>query len=517
MSFLSLDLGTTVCKAALFNSPGELLTLAREEYPVISLHPHWAEQNADVVWRKIQQVITRVVKENSARELIESISISAQGEAVVFLDREGHPLRNCILGMDMRSVDQVQKLRERFGEQKLYNVSGVPPHPLTTLAKILWVKDNEPDIFQKVAQFLCYEDFAFLRLGGVPAIDYSLASRTLMFDIDEKKWCPWILDDAGIRQDQLAQPFPSGTVVGKVSHAIAEQLGLPQNTNLITGGHDITCGALGTGAVEESVGADILGTAEIFGLPVKSRKEATRIRPCHFACYAHVLPGRFFLMTLNQTGGLLLKWFRDNFGTQEMEIAEKEGEDAFEFLVKKAKDQPAESIILPHLVGSGTPWIDPLSQGAIIGLTLHTGKADIIRAVLESVCFEQKVNLDILEEHGFKIKEIRAVGGEAKSVKWLSIRADILGKNIKMLKVNEASCLGAAILSAYALGYYSSIDEAAQAMVKVKSTVESNEDLHHQYLEKYQLFKKIYPALKEINHQLSTRTGQLNIGKKYGF
>jgi len=127
--------------------------------------------------------------------------------------------------------------------------------------------------------------------------------------------------------------------------------------------------------------------------------------------------------------------------------------------------------------------------------------------VLESVCFEQKVSLDVLEEHGFKTKEIRAVGGETKSVKWLSIRADILGKNIKMLKVNEASCLGAAILSAYALGYYSSIDEAAQAMVKVKLTVESNEDLHHQYLEKYQLFKKIYPALKEINHQLSTRTG----------
>jgi xylulokinase len=503
VSFLSLDLGTTVCKAALFNLKGELLGLVREEYPVISPHPDWAEQDAETVWRKVQEVVTRIAKENPAKEPIESICISAQGEAVAFLDRKGHPLRNCILGMDMRSTQQVERLKEKFDEKNLYNISGVPPHPITTLAKILWVKDNEPDIFRRAAQFLCYEDFIFLRLAGIAAIDYSLASRTMMFDIDEKKWCSRILEYAGIRKEQLAQVYPSGTVVGRINPCVAQKLGFLKDVSLITGGHDVTCAALGSGAIEEGVGADILGTAEIFGLAVKDREETKKIEPPNFACYTHVLPGRHFLMTLNQTGGLLLNWFRDNFKEKEIEIAEKEGKDVFELLVKKAKEKPANSLILPHFVGSGTPWIDPLSKGAILGLALHTDKSDVIRAVLESVCFEQKISLDIFEQYGFTIREIRAVGGEAKSAKWLKIRADILGKSIKTLKVPEASCLGAAILSGYALGHYPSIDEAAREMVTVKSEIEPDEDLHKRYLRKYHIFKKIYPALKEINYELS--------------
>jgi len=503
MSFLSLDLGTTVCKAALFNSQGELLDLVREEYPVISPHPGWAEQNAEVVWRKVQEIIARIARKNKSRKKIESISISAQGEAVTFLDKKGSPLRNCILGMDMRSTWQVEKLKKKFGYEKLYDISGVPPHPLTTLAKILWVKDNQPDVFKSVVNFLCYEDFIFLRLGGVAAIDYSLASRTLMFDIDEKRWCSWTLDYAGIKEKQLAKVYPSGTIIGKISSSIAGELGLSNDVKLVTGGHDVTCAALGTGAIEEEVGADILGTAEIFGLTINNREKAKKIKPLNFACYPHVLSNRYFLMSLNQTGGLLLKWLRDNFGEKEIDTAEKEGKDVFDLLIEEAKDEPAHSMILPHLVGSGTPWIDPFSKGAILGLTLNTDKSDIIRAALESVCFEQKISLDIFEKYGFKIKEIRAVGGQAKSNKWLKIRADILGKKVKTLKTSEASCLGAAILSGYALGYYPSIDEAVREMVNAKLEIKPDEGLHEWYLKKYQIFKKAYPSLIKINNELS--------------
>ncbi|MCD6231167.1 hypothetical protein J7K28_00875 [Candidatus Aerophobetes bacterium] len=503
MSFLALDLGITVCKIALFDPEGKLISLVREEYPVISPYPDWAEQDTEVVWGKVQEGIIRITREDKVKEPIESICISAQGEAICFLDRKNRSLRNCILGMDMRSKKQAEKLREKFGYEKLYDISGVPPHPLTSIAKILWVKDNESEIFKNTAKFLCYEDFIFLRLAGIDATDYSLASRMMMFDINEKKWCSWILDYAGIKENQLARVYPSGTIVGKISPEIAEKLGLPKNVKLVTGGHDVTCAALGTGAIEEGVGANILGTAEIFGLAVKNREEAKRIKPSNFACYAHVLPGRYFLMTLNQTGGLLLKWFRDNFGEKEVEIAEKEERDVFEILIKEAKEVPAESMILPHLVGSGTPWIDPESKGAILGLTLHTDKSDIIRATLESVCFEQKISLDIFEESGFKIKKIRAVGGQTKSAKWLKIRADILGKSISTLKVSDASCLGAAILSSYALKYYPSIDEAVYKMVKVKSEIEPDENLHGEYLEKYRIFKKIYSTLKKINHEFS--------------
>ncbi len=323
MSFLSLDLGTTVCKASLFTKEGKLLTLLREEYPVISIRSNWAEQNPEVVWKKVQEVIIRIAKENPTKETIESICISAQGEAVTFLDGKGRPLRNSILGMDMRSTEQVEKIEKEFGKEKLYHISGVLPHPITTIAKILWVKDNEPEIFKNVSQFLCYEDFIFSRLGGIAAIDYSLASRTMMFDINEKKWCRQILDYAEIKEKQLATVYPSGKVVGKITSRMAEKLGLPKNTKLVTGGHDVTCSALGTGAIQENIGANILGTAEIFGLAIKDREDAKKIKPSNFACYPHVIPERYFLMTLNQTGGLLLKWLRDNFGEKEVETAKK--------------------------------------------------------------------------------------------------------------------------------------------------------------------------------------------------
>lgn len=320
MSFLALDLGITVCKIALFDPEGKLISLVREEYPVISPYPDWAEQDTEVVWGKVQEGIIRITREDKVKEPIESICISAQGEAICFLDRKNRSLRNCILGMDMRSKKQAEKLREKFGYEKLYDISGVPPHPLTSIAKILWVKDNESEIFKNTAKFLCYEDFIFLRLAGIDATDYSLASRMMMFDINEKKWCSWILD-----------------------YALA----------------------------------------------------------------------------------------------------------------------------------------------------------------LESVCFEQKISLDIFEESGFKIKKIGLLGGQTKSAKWLKIRADILGKSISTLKVSDASCLGAAILSSYALKYYPSIDEAVYKMVKVKSEIEPDENLHGEYLEKYRIFKKIYSTLKKINHEFS--------------
>ena len=503
MAFLSLDLGTTVCKGALFNIEGELLDLVREEYPVISPHPDWAEQDPEVVWEKVQKVILTITKRKKSNEKIESICISAQGEAVCFLDKNSRPLRNSILGMDMRSRKQVEKLTEEFGYEKLYNISGVPPHPLTTLAKILWVKENEPFVFARTRNFLCYEDFVFLRLGGKPFIDYSLASRMMMFDIERKRWCDFILDYTGIKEEQLAKVFPSGTVVGRIKRDMADKLGLPQDTVLVTGGHDVTCAALGAGAVDEGVGADILGTAEIFGLSVKDKGEVKKINPPNFACYAHVIPGRYFLMTLNQTGGLLLKWFRDNFGEKEVELAEKEKKDAFEILIEKAKKTPAQSMVLPHFVGSGTPFIDAKSKGAILGLSLHTDKSDIIKALLESVCFEQKINIEIFERAGLKVNEIRAVGGQTRSDEWLRIRACILGKKIRTLETSEASCLGAAILSAFALGYYPSIEEAVSRMVKVRSEINPDRTLQEKYLKKYWVYKKLYPALKKINHELS--------------
>jgi xylulokinase len=322
----------------------------------------------------------------------------------------------------------------------------------------------------------------------------------------KKKWSAKILDYTGINEDQLANIYPSGEAIGKINRKIAHTLGLPTDVLLVTGGHDVTCAALGAGAIKKGVGGDILGTAEIFGVTMESSSVAKEIRPSNFACYCHVVPDRFWLMTLNQTCGLLLRWYRDNFGEPEVKLSEKEGKDVFDLIISKSKPDIAESMILPHFVGSGTPWIDARSKGAIVGLSIHTNKADIIRAILEAVIYEQKISIDIFEKYGVDIKEIRAVGGGSKSRFWLQIRSDILGKTVLTLQTEEASCLGTAILASYALGHYPSIDEAVHKMVKVKSEIEPHEDLHKKYLRKYRIFKKIYPALKKINRELSEIT-----------
>ncbi len=507
---IGLDLGTTVCKAGFFDTRGKILKLVRREYPVTSDYPGWAEQNPDIVWNTIRMVLSEIAEDKQLDDPIKAICISAQGEAVVFLNQGGRPLRNSILGMDMRSVEQAERLKSELGAEWLLETSGVPPHPLTTVAKILWVKEHEPEIAKKTVRYLCYEDFAFFKLGGVPAIDYSLASRTGLFDMEKKKWSAKILDYGGIKEDQLANIYPSGEAIGKINRKIAQTLGLPTDVLLVTGGHDVTCAALGAGAIKKGVGGDILGTAEIFGITVESSSVAKEIRPSNFACYCHVVPNKFWLMTLNQTCGLLLRWYRDNFAEPEVKLAEKEGKDAFDLILSQSKPDIADSMILPHFVGSGTPWIDARSKGAIVGLSIHTGKADIIRAILEAVIYEQKISIDIFEKYGVDIKEIRAVGGGSKSRLWLQIRSDILGKTVFTLQTEEASCLGTAILASYALGHYPSIENGAEKMVKIKDRIEPNKKLYSRYQQRYLIYQELYPALKDINyslHRISARGG----------
>lgn len=510
MAVIGLDLGTTVCKAGLFDTRGKLLKLVRREYPVTSDYPGWAEQNPDIVWKTIQMVLSEISEDKQLHDPIKAICISAQGEAVVFLDQRGRPLRNSILGMDMRSVEQAERLKSKLEAEWLLETSGVPPHPLTTVAKILWVKQHEPEIAKKTVRYLCYEDFAFFKLGGVPTIDYSLACRTGLFDMKKKKWSAKILDYAGINEDQLANIYPSGKVIGKINRKIAQTLGLPTDVLLVTGGHDVTCAALGAGAIKKGVGGDILGTAEIFGVTVENSSVAKEIRPSNFACYCHVVPNRFWLMTLNQTCGLLLRWYRDNFAEPEVKLAEKEGKDAFDLILSQSKPDIADSMILPHFVGSGTPWIDARSKGAIVGLSIHTDKTDIIRAILEAVIYEQKISIDIFEKYGVDIKEIRAVGGGSKSRLWLQIRSDILGKTVLTLQTEEASCLGTAILANYALGHYPSIENGVEQMVTTRDRIEPNKKFYSRYQQRYLIYKGLYPTLKNINyslHRISSRGG----------
>lgn len=500
ITLLGLDVGTTRCKAMLFDEQGKLIRSSFREYSYTTPFPSWAEQDPEEVWRCVRETFREVI--SGGQEKPAALSVSAQGEAVIFLDGDGKVLRPAILGMDMRAREESEKLGSHFGAERLLDLSGVPVHPLTSAAKILWVRNHEPNIFEKVSKILCYEDFMLWRLGGVPAIDYSMASKTLLFDRRKKAWSKDVLSYIDIEVTQLAPCYPSGVVVGTIREDISEDLGLPSDLKLVTGGHDQCCAALGSGAVTRDIAFDNAGTAEVLGVVLDEEEGdvVLRIRPQNFSCYNHVFPQKLLLATLNQTAGLFLRWYRDTLG--KYLIATEPDRNPYEVLTAKAAEKPSSLFVLPHLVGSGTPWIDPLSKAAIVGVTLATTEGEIIRAIMEGVVFEQKANVDLFEEQGITFEEIRVTGGCARSPLWLQIRADVFGKPIKTLQCDDASVLGAAILAACGEGLYASPQEASEAMVKVKDVWEPKGENHEFYKERIALYRELYFALRDIYHRM---------------
>ncbi len=495
-SYLGIDIGTSGCKAVAFDSNGRQLASSYREYNVIFTEDGGAELNSDEVINKCFEVIkecTHAVKPGT----VKAIGISSQGEAFTPIGFDGETLHNSMVSSDVRPKPYVSKFLANFDDDKLYGITGHTAQPLFTLFKLLWFKENRTELWKKTKYFLCFEDLLQYRLGLDPAISYNLAGRTMMFDVREKQWSKEILDAVGISTEQLAKPIMSGEIAGNVDPQIATELGLSENTFIVAGGHDQSCGALGAGVVDEGVAMYATGTVECI-TPISLKAVFTdELKKNNLCTYNYTVKDIYTTVAVSLTGGNILKWFRDEFGELEVEKAKQTGKNAYELILDSVEEKPSNLMVLPYFTPSGTPYFDTETKGAILGLRLSTKRGEIIKALLEGVTLEMRLNLEILQNSGYKISELRVVGGGAKSKMWTQLKADVLNKKITTLNITEAGCMGAAMLACSKDNNISVVDLASE-WVKPVSTVYPNQENVKIYNEKYDKYKTLYQVLKKI-------------------
>jgi len=502
MSLLGLDVGTTGCKAIVFNREGGILGQGYREYPLLHPRPGWNELDSNQVWEGVKAAIREAVAQAGSADPVRALAASTQGEAATPIDSQGRALANTIVTFDARTVPQSEWWASTMGKKALFAITGQPLHPMYTINKIMWWRQNRPDLYERTWKFLCYGDLVGWRLGAEPVMDWSMACRTMAFDLNRKQWSSDILGLAGVEERLLPQAAPSGTVVGKVSAAMAAELGLPEGAAIVTGGHDQPCGALGAGIIEPGVAMDATGTVEcitpVFDHPVLS----DRMLESNLPCYIHVAPDRYVALAFNFTGGSLLRWYRDTLGKQERDEAEVTGLDVYEIMIGLAAGGPSPVYVLPHFTSTGTPWMDTEAKGAMLGLTLATTKGEIIKGLLDGITYEMRLNLDCLDQAGVHINRLRAIGGGAKSPTWLQLKANIFNRPVHTLSVSEAACLGAALLAGVGVGEYANLDEGIAQTVQVTGCYEPDPAETARYEEAFQVYREIYPTVKELVHRM---------------
>ena len=502
MSLIGLDIGTNACKAIAFDVQGQALAQASHEYPILTPQPGWAEQDAETVWQRAQDCLQRVISAVRRQDPPQALALSVQGEAVIPVDDAGRPLRPAILGMDTRTTAENRWLAERFGPEALFERTGMPIHTINTLPKLLWIQRHEPETWRRARRFVLYEDFILSRLGAGPVISHCLASRTQMYDLHQGTWAEDLLEACGIEVEHLAPLAPlEGGEVGELMPHLAQAWGCGK-VSLASGGHDQACAALGSGILSAGQAMVSTGTAEVVEVALPSPQLSEGLRRANISVYRHVVPGLYLAMTLNHSGGLVLRWFRDALCPAERDAALAAGRDPYDAILQGAPEGPTPLLVLPHFVGSGTPWMDTASKGAILGLTFQTDRPTLAKAILEGLTFELRLNLDILREGGIAIEILHAVGGGARSNLWLHLKADICRLPLRVPHVTDAACLGAALLAGAAVGCYATLDEAASRAVFYRQEIAPNPSSAGDYEARYALYHQVYPTLAPLLHAL---------------
>jgi xylulokinase len=494
---LGLDAGTSAFKGILVNEEGKIIRVASREYSLIFRGSDIVEIDPELYWQSAVGIIRQLQEEsNIPSENINAIAFSSQGETLICLDDKGKPLRNAIVWMDNRSVSEAEAMkRDWSGKAILQKTGQTEILPLWPATRIMWLRDHEPEIFKKTGKFLLVADYLLFRLTGSYASEQSLVSSTLYYDIVNKCYWDEMLDYLGIDAGHLPEVHPSGTSIGKISSLAAGETGLSADTMIVTGAYDHPAGAIGAGNIQSGIISETTGTAMAMVVTLDEPKlEGNRNLPCQ----CHAIPGKYFLLPYGQTAGMVLKWFRDVFCQDEVKLAEQTGADPYQLmdsLAEKILPGAGGLIMLPHLMGAGSPEFDVSVKGVFAGISPGLGKAYFIRAIMESIAFMIRRNIDSLRESGISVTEIRALGGGARSNLWNQIKADVTRVPYITLDAAESACLGAAILAGTGSGIWTDIQQACARVVKSRDRFQPDPEKSAVYDPVYTRYVSLYDHL----------------------
>lgn len=500
---IGVDLGTSATKTILVDENGAIRSSASEAYPMYQPDNGWAEQDPRDWENAALHTIRKVVEEAAVKpEEIKGIGLSGQMHGLVMLDENGALLRNSIIWCDQRAQDQVEEMLRLMPMERWMELTSNPPMAGWTAAKILWVKENEPELYQRCRHILLPKDYVRFILTGDYATDVSDASGMQLLNVKDRTWSPEVLEVLGIDPGLLGRLYESQEVVGTVRPEIARLCGLSPETVVVAGASDNACAAVGTGVVKEGQAFTSVGTSAI----VYTHLEKYRAIPgggLHLCCCA--VPGCWHTMGGPQSAGLSIEWFKEKFCQDLIRQAAEEGRDFFELATELVKEIPVGSdrlIYLPFLMGERTPHMNAWYRGSLVGLNVVHGQAHILRAIMEGVAYCLADCNDMLKEQGVEVTLMRACGGGSRSPVWREIMADLFGCSLHTLKQEEGPAYGAAILAGTGAGVYPSVAEACERFIEEKSVTQWNPKRAEEYRRYHELYDRIYESLKQDLYDL---------------
>ena len=494
---LGIDIGTSACKVAVFMPNGEVVCTQTAEYPVYYPNEGWAEQDPNEWWSAVCSAIRSIFHSGCVHPSeIAAIGVDGQSWSAIPITASGEVLHRTPIWTDTRSREICRKLHEKLGTDHLFSVSGNPLQPTYTLPKILWFKEDIPEVYQRADKILQSNSFIVYRLTGVMTQDPSQGYGYSCFDMRRGTWDTSVCAGIGLNPDLLPDIAPCHQVVGTVTEAASGATGLLQGTPVVAGGLDAACGALGVGVIENGQTQEQGGQAGGMSICLDSYHADPRL-----ILGMHVVPGKWLLQGGTVGGGGVIRWFETQFCAQERQAAERNGSSSYQEMDMQAQMIAPGSdgvIMLPYMAGERSPIWNPQAKGVFYGLDFSKTRAHMIRACMEGVAFSLEHNLMVAREAGVETHRLRSMGGAANSRVWTQIKSDVTGKPIDVPASDTATTFGAAILAGVGAGIYPSFQAAVQQSIRIKKTYLPDPENHELYKAAFTRYLELYQAVKPL-------------------